>query len=152
MNFKWDQTKSVSNLKKHDVTFEEASTVFGDPLSLTIPDPIHSTNENRFVTMGFSINSQLLVVIHAETYDNIQIISARKATPKDVEIMKEELEDHEILGEYDFSGGIRGKYSEDYLRGTNVVVLEPDVAKQFPNAKAVNQALRSISALKSRPE
>ncbi len=65
--------------------------------------------------------------------------------------MKKDSKYKEMLGEYDFSRGIRGKYSRKYHEGSNVVVLEPDVAKQFPNSEAVNQALRSLSALKSRP-
>jgi hypothetical protein len=65
--------------------------------------------------------------------------------------MKKGSEDKEMLDEYDFSKGVRGKYAKRYHQGTNIVVLDPDVAEEFPNSEAVNQALRSISALtKSR--
>ena len=61
--------------------------------------------------------------------------------------MKKEPEERDLLDEYDFSNGVRGKYAKRYHQGTNIVVLNPDVAAEFPNSEAVNQALRSISAL-----
>jgi len=80
MKFEWDKRKSVYNLKKHGVNFEEASTVFGDPLSLTIQDPKHSNKEGRYVTIGLSPKFRVIVVIHTDRGDNIRIISARLAT------------------------------------------------------------------------
>ncbi len=80
MKFEWDKRKAVSNIKKHGVPFEEASTVFGDPLSLTIQDPIHSNKEERYVTIGLSAKFRIIVVIHTDRGDNIRIISARLAT------------------------------------------------------------------------
>jgi uncharacterized protein len=79
--FEWDTEKAESNLQKHGVSFEEAATVFFDPLSLTIPDPLHSDEENRFVTTGLSDQQRQLVVVHSEGDDRIRIISARLATP-----------------------------------------------------------------------
>ena len=78
--FEWDTEKAESNLQKHDVSFEEAATVFFDPFSLTIPDPLHSDEENRFVTTGLSNQQRQLVVVHSEGDDRIRIISARLAT------------------------------------------------------------------------
>ena len=78
--FKWDSKKAQSNKKKHAITFEEASTIFGDPLSITIPDPAHSINEGRFTNIGTSFNGKLIVVVHADYDDTIRIISDRKAT------------------------------------------------------------------------
>ena len=78
--FEWDSRKAEQNLKKHNVSFEEAATIFGDPLSLIIDDPVHSDHEERFVIIGESIQRRLLVVVHAEKGDNIRIISARVAT------------------------------------------------------------------------
>jgi uncharacterized DUF497 family protein len=78
--FEWDTEKAESNLQKHEVSFEEAATVFFDPLSLTIPDPLHSDEENRFVTAGLSNQQRQLVVVHSEGDDRIRIISARLAT------------------------------------------------------------------------
>lgn len=79
--FAWDPVKAESNIGKHGVSFEEASTVFGDPLSLTIPDPLHSIGESRFVILGNSHQGRLLVVVHTENEpQHIRIISARPAT------------------------------------------------------------------------
>ena len=80
MRFAWDPNKAVSNLRDHGVSFEEASTVFGDPLAVTIPDPDHSIGQERLLTMGQSTVGQLLVVSHTEEGDTIHIISARRAT------------------------------------------------------------------------
>ena len=81
--FIWDPAKAASNLAKHNVSFEEAATVFGDPLSSTIPDPDHSLGEARYVILGQSHQSRLLVVSHTESTDNIRIISARLATRRE---------------------------------------------------------------------
>ena len=78
--FEWDKEKAESNLQKHGVSFEEAATVFFDPLSLTIPDPLHSDEESRFVIIGLSNQQRQLVVVHSERDDRIRIISARLAT------------------------------------------------------------------------
>ena len=75
--------KAKSNLKKHGVSFEEASTAFQDTLSLTIDDPLHSIDEERVVLIGMSNKNRLLVVVHTERGDNIRIISAKKATRKE---------------------------------------------------------------------
>ena len=80
LSFEWDESKANSNLAKHGVSFEEASTVFGDPLSLTIPDPAHSQAEDRSIVLGQSHQRKLLVVVHTERGDNIRIISARRAS------------------------------------------------------------------------
>jgi uncharacterized DUF497 family protein len=80
LNFEWDENKAKSNLAKHGVSFEEAATVFGDPLSITIPDPAHSQIENRSVILGNSHDRKLLVVVHTDRGDNIRIISARRAS------------------------------------------------------------------------
>lgn len=78
--FEWDDEKSRSNEHKHGVTFEEASTIFGDPLSVTIEDPPHSLREPRWVTLGYSAKQRLLVVIHTQRGSRIRLISARMAT------------------------------------------------------------------------
>ncbi len=66
LTFEWDQKKASSNLRKHGVSFKEAATAFGDPLSLTIPDPDHSIGEDRFVLIGESQKERLLAVAHTE--------------------------------------------------------------------------------------
>jgi len=84
MQFIWDSRKARQNLKKHGVPFEEASTVFADPLVGAISDPDHSFEEARFVTIGFSAKGRLLVVVHTEEDDDpVRIISAREATSQE---------------------------------------------------------------------
>ncbi len=78
--FEWDAQKARQNLKKHNVSFEEASTVFGDTLSRTIEDPLHSEEEDRYVIIGQSLRGRLVVVVHIIREDRIRIISARMPT------------------------------------------------------------------------
>lgn len=80
MDFKWDPEKAALNRRKHRVSFEEAVTVFYDPLSATFDDAEHSTGEQRLITIGFSSQGRLLVVSHTERGDALRIISARRAT------------------------------------------------------------------------
>lgn len=81
--FEWDPAKALSNLRKHGVSFDEATGVFGDPLALDIHDPLHSDDEDRFVIIGTSLRGRLLVVVFTERNDRIRLISARKATPRE---------------------------------------------------------------------
>ena len=83
IKFDWDNEKAETNLKKHGVSFEEATTVFTDNLSVTIPDPLHSIDEERFVIIGQSIRNRLIVVVHIDLEDIIRIISARLATNRE---------------------------------------------------------------------
>lgn len=83
LNFEWDEKKAKTNTTKHGVAFEEAATVFADPLSLTIPDPAHSHAEDRFILLGKSHTGKLLVVCHTERGDNLRIISARRASRRE---------------------------------------------------------------------
>ncbi len=76
----WDPVKAQINLKKHGVSFEEASTVFDDPLFITFLDVEHLLGEERYITMGLSHRNQLLLVAHTDREGAIRIISARKAT------------------------------------------------------------------------
>ena len=79
-DFEWDEKKARSNLKKHDVSFEEGTTIFNDPLIATIPDPDHSNDEDRYISIGISVQGRLLVVVHTEREEIIRLISCRKAT------------------------------------------------------------------------
>ena len=79
MQFEWNPDKARSNIDKHGVSFDEASTVFEDVLSLTMPDPLHSEDEDRFVLTGMSHRNRLLVVVHTDRNDRIRIITARPA-------------------------------------------------------------------------
>ena len=80
LRFDWDPAKAASNEEKHGVSFSEAATAFGDPLSITIPDPAHSEGEARFVLLGLSFRNRLVVVAHVEDENAIRIISARPAS------------------------------------------------------------------------
>jgi hypothetical protein len=83
LEFEWDSDKASSNIAKHGVPFEEAATVFGDPLSLTVYDPDHSQDEDRYITMGTSVENRLLLVAHTDRDDRIRVISARIATKRE---------------------------------------------------------------------
>lgn len=78
--FEWDENKEKSNFRKHGISFAEGETVFYDPYSLTIPDPDHSIEENRFIDIGTSNNNRILVIVYTECENRIRIISVRRAT------------------------------------------------------------------------
>lgn len=81
MRFEWDSAKAAANLRKHGVSFDEAVTVFFDPLAASFPDPDHSVGEFREITVGFSAASRLLVVCHTDRVGiTVRLISARPAT------------------------------------------------------------------------
>lgn len=80
MEFEWDPAKAAENLRKHRVSFNEATTVFGDFLSTTVADPDHSAEEDRYLTIGWSNLDRLLIVAHTERGDRIRTISARTLT------------------------------------------------------------------------
>ena len=86
MEFEWHPNKAASNLAKHNVSFHEASTVFGDALSLTFPDPDHSDDESRYITIGESMQRRLLIISHADRAQRIRIISAREVTRQERKI------------------------------------------------------------------
>ncbi len=83
MEFEWDPEKAKINLTKHGVSFPHASTIFGDPLSMTFHDPDHSDDEDRYITIGSSADDVLLIVSHTDRDERIGIISARKATRRE---------------------------------------------------------------------
>ena len=89
LTFEWNERKAASNAAKHGLKFDEDSTVFADPLSLTIPDPAHSQKEDRFVTVGSSYRGKLLVVVYTERGDNIGIISAGLANRRERRVYEE---------------------------------------------------------------
>ena len=80
MKFQWDPRKATKNVARHGISFREASTVFGDPLASTIPDPDHSIDEARLLTIGRSTAGRLIVVPHTDREDEVRIISARPGT------------------------------------------------------------------------
>ena len=89
MRFEWDPDKDKKNVRKHGVSFQEAASVFYDPLAVSGPDPDHSEGEQRFVTFGLSSTEKLLVVVHTFRIEEIRIISARVATRKEWRIYEQ---------------------------------------------------------------
>jgi uncharacterized DUF497 family protein len=83
IRFEWDSIKAAKNFRKHGVTFEEASAVFDDPNFIMVVDDEHSIDEERFITIGLSNKTRLLMVAHTDNADLIRIISARKAVKKE---------------------------------------------------------------------
>jgi uncharacterized protein len=90
MRFEWDTAKEAKNLRKHRISFVEASSVFYDPLAVTGADPDHSEAEERLITFGTSSAGRLLVVSHTERGEAIRIISARHATYHERRIYEED--------------------------------------------------------------
>jgi len=89
VQFEWDRKKAKSNLKKHDISFQEAATVFGDKLSITFDDPDHSLNEHRLLTFGLSRTGKAILVSHTERDTSMRIISARQMTKQERQIYEE---------------------------------------------------------------
>lgn len=81
MRFEWDPEKAASNLEKHGVSFEEASTVFGDRLAISVLDPDRSVDEERWLTTGVSDQGHVLIVWHTNRGESVRIIGARRASP-----------------------------------------------------------------------
>jgi len=90
LQFVWDREKAAANRRKHGVNFEEAATAFGDPLSITIPDPDHSAGEERWLLVGESGAGRLLVVAYTERANEIRLITARAATRRERQTYEEE--------------------------------------------------------------
>ncbi len=90
LHFEWDPEKARINRRKHRVPFEEASTVFGDPHSVTIRDSLHTNGEDRFITIGLSFRLRTIVVVHAERGDKIRVISARLASSQERKTYEED--------------------------------------------------------------
>ncbi|MGL4377315.1 MAG: BrnT family toxin [Microcoleaceae cyanobacterium] len=89
MEFEWNPDKATGNLEKHGISFQEAVTVFNDPLSITFPDPNHSIGESRYIIIGISRFGQLLIVAHTDRLERVRIISARKATRQEQRFYEE---------------------------------------------------------------
>ena len=175
LEFEWDAGKAAANLAKQGVTLEEATTAFADPRSFSVPDPRHSHDEPRYAILGRSARGRLLAVFFTDRGPRTRIISAREATrrerapmstgpsegaperpagpgpvsPDPADVDPADVGADEILPEYDFRGE-RGTYAARYAAGTNVVVLDPDVAAVYPTAEAVNAALRALAEVARR--
>jgi len=93
MEFEWDPKKARKNLRKHKVPFPEVATIFGDPLAVTVPDPDHSSEEHRHITIGTSNRLRLPIVSHVDRGGRVRIISARKLTRSERQAYEEESQD-----------------------------------------------------------
>ena len=89
LSFEWDEEKAKANLKKHKVGFDEAATVFTEPYSITIHDPDHSADEQRYIDIGTSDKGRVLVVVYTERGSHIRIVSCRKATSSERKLYEE---------------------------------------------------------------
>ena len=89
MKFEWDENKDAVNLSKHGISFEEARTVFDDPLYINLYDPDHSDEEDRYIIVGESQQGNLLIVSYTERADFFRLISARKVTRVEREVYEE---------------------------------------------------------------
>jgi len=155
LRFEWDPNKAEANLAKHEVSFEEAMTVFAEPLARIFPDEEHSVDELREIIIGHSAGHQLILVNFTSIDDRVRIFSARKATRRERKIMKKTLarkkkpvNEETLRPEYqfDYSKSQPNRFAAKMSKGTVAVVLEPDVAEIFRSSEVVNALLRSIIA------
>jgi uncharacterized protein len=89
LTFEWDEPKATANFKKHKVSFEEAKTIFNDPLLLTFPDREHSNGEQRQLSIGLSTRGRVLIIVHTDRGNNIRLISGRKATANERKVYEQ---------------------------------------------------------------
>ncbi|MCG2754100.1 MAG: BrnT family toxin [Desulfobacteraceae bacterium] len=89
IKLEWDKNKAASNLLKHGVSFDEAKTVFDDPLYVDFYDPDHSYNEHRYIIIGHSLKNRLLIVAYSERKNKVRLISAREATRREQKVYEE---------------------------------------------------------------
>lgn len=152
--FEWDDLKADENLRKHGVAFERATVIFDDPLCVSIEDPDHSRDEERYVTIGSTFFGDVLVVGHTYRGERIRIITARRATSAErrrlmnegFDKINEEKKDGDLRAEYDFSGGVRGKFYQGRGRIVTRISLDEDVGAHYRTTEEVNAALRELIA------
>ena len=154
MRFEWDSAKAARNLRKHGVSFEEAVSVFYDPLAATGADPDHSEDEERFVTFGLRrLDASCPYLIASAGKQSASLALVPQHRQKDAFMKKAKSSSDELRAEYtrsDFKKLERGKYYERVKESSNVVVLDAEVAAVFPNSDAVNEALHSLIKVGSR--
>jgi uncharacterized DUF497 family protein len=146
VRFDWNARKAAANQRRRGVSFDEAESVFLDSLSATGDDPDHSLDEMRFVTFGVSFLGRWLAVAY---------VTARRATRAERGSMRKTktVAADELRSEYkrsDFGALVRGKYTDQLRTSSNVIVIAPEVTELFPNAAAVNAALRSLAEIAKR--
>src|ERR1044072_2590060 len=153
LRFEWDPNKAEANLVKHEVSFEEAMTVFADPSARIFPDEEHSVDELREITIGHSAGQELILVNFTGIDDRVRISVHAKRLAGSAKIMKKTLvrkkrpSDEETLSSeyrFDYSKSKPNRFAAKMSKGTVAVVLEPDVAEIFRSSEVVNDLLRSI--------
>jgi len=148
--YEWNAATAKTNIQKHGVSFDEAATVFLDPLALTFPDPDHPGGEEREITIGHTAGHKVAFVSHCQreiAYES----SAHGRRPEESRGNMKKVSanriDDDLRPEYDLSqlkGGVRGKYYRQAMAGTNLMLIEPELAEVFPDSESVNRALRFL--------
>ena len=155
IEFEWDPQKARTNWLKHRVRFAEAATVLRDPLGITVFDPDHSQEEDRYITLlacRTVVGPQWLRTRTAAIKFGLSVYGPW-AVPKESNMKKKSAKgrNDDLRPEYDLrellKTGVQGKYAHRYREGTNLVLLAPDVAEVFPTAEAVNETLRLVLEL-----
>lgn len=153
MRFEWNSAKAAKNLRKHRVSFEEAVSVFYDPLAATGADPtIRKMRKGGSPSACPQLASFSLCLIRTVKKLSASSALVAQRSLKDVSMKKVKSRSDELRSEYkfsDFKKLERGKYYESAKESSNVVVLDPEVAAVFPNSAAVNKALRSLIEMAS---
>jgi uncharacterized protein len=153
MRFEWDPAKARSNRRKHKVSFDEAVTVFRDPLARIVDDPDHSTDQRREIAIGHSIANRLRFVFFTEREQGIvRIILLVRQHARSEKIMKKSRnsEDHsakdKIRREYriDYSKSRPNRFLKMATEQPLVVMVDEDIARVFPTPESVNHALRAL--------
>lgn len=146
MSFEWDEDKAGANLEKHGVSFEEAQTVFDDPLYVDFHDPEHSYEEHRCIILGESHRGRYCWYRTRKEAMSFVLLAQGRRRPRKEEIMKKvetETAD-ELRPEYDLRTLRVRRLGPGRKKFGNVIRLEPDVAEAFPDADSVNEALRFL--------
>lgn len=144
---RWNDEKDEANLRKHGIRFEEAITVFDDPLIVVIDDPEHSHGESRFLAMGATDERRLVVVSYTIRNDDLWLISARPAEARERRryMAGDSIRDEdEMRPYYDFSNGVRGKHYRGRPRTMVSYGIDAELAAYFPTSEDVNRALRML--------
>ena len=156
MIYEWDPAKAATNLRKHRVTFDEATSVFRDALALTFDDPDHSLDASRFITVGESARQRLLLVTHADRRVDRSESSVHGALRQEKPMPTKNRavsKPSDMRAEYDLSkltGRVQGKHYAQATAGVALVLLESDIAEAFSTGRAVNKALRSVLLAKRK--
>ena len=141
--------KAAANLRKHGVSFDEAVTVFADPLRSTLDDNTHSFDEQRFIAVGQSTRGRILFVVTLSQTPP-RASSGRVSLPRLSENNMKKAAKLDPLVErpdVDFRKGVRGKYTNLLAKGTNVANIDPTLHPHFPDSESVNRALRAFLAI-----